>query len=234
MSGRHEVQGRHRAPGKPQVGGPWRRVSAGVVGAVGAVLVLVSLVLVMSGLVLGCAAPLTPTTVPSPSPSVPPWEQTPTSTVTPTQTPTPTATTSQAAVLRVIDGDTIQLGTPGKPGESVRLIGIDTPDKGHCGRWPARDYLRELIGTHGPNEVTLTAVPGFKRDRYQRLLRYVSVPGTGMDVGLALIQKGHAIARYDSRTRGYKRHPRQDTYIAADAASPAYVCSSSPSPTKGT
>ena len=37
---------------------------------------------------------------------------------------------------------------------------------------------------------------------------------------------GRAIARYDSRD-GYGRHPREDTYVAADAASPnANVCSS--------
>ncbi len=46
---------------------------------------------------------------------------------------------------------------------------------------------------------------------------------TAIDSGLALIEQGHAIARYDSRD-GYGRHDREDAYVGADAASPDWTC----------
>src|SRR5690349_14067023 len=39
---------------------------------------------------------------------------------------TPAAT---YVVTRVVDGDTVELGT----GQTVRLVGIDTPERGQCG-----------------------------------------------------------------------------------------------------
>ena len=56
---------------------------------------------------------------------------------------------------------------------------------------------------------------------YGRLLRYVDVGST--DAGLSLIEDGWAIARYDSRD-GYGRHPREDAYVRADAASADLGC----------
>ena len=60
-------------------------------------------------------------------------------------------------------------------------------------------------------------------DKYHRKLRYVDVIAADQDAGLALIHSGNAIARYDSRD-GYGRHTREDSYVAADVASPDYVC----------
>jgi hypothetical protein len=59
------------------------------------------------------------------------------------------------------------------------------------------------------------------RDRYGRLLRYVSVGKR--DAGLQQIEAGLAIARYDSRD-GYGYHPREDRYIAADRDAPNKRC----------
>ena len=76
--------------------------------------------------------------------------------------------------------------------------------------------------------VTLTmGGDGEDTDRYGRLLRYIDVDG--QDIGLLLIDHGFAVARYDSRD-GYGRHDREDTYVAADAASPDYLCPSEPAP----
>jgi micrococcal nuclease len=117
-------------------------------------------------------------------------------------------------VSKFVDGDTIKV-----PGATVRLIGVDTPERGQCGFRDATTRLRELVGGR---PVVLTAVPGRDgRDRYGRLLRYVGVGG--LDVGLALIQGGYATARYDSRD-GYGRHPRQWVYVKADAATAPRGC----------
>lgn len=115
----------------------------------------------------------------------------------------------------VIDGDTIEL----IGGAGVRLIGIDTPERGECGFGEASAMLRSLIAGR-----PVRLVPGARddRDRYGRLLRYVEVGG--VDLNLWMINSGRAIARYDSRD-GYGRHARENEYVAADRQSPsANVC----------
>lgn len=116
-------------------------------------------------------------------------------------------------VTHVVDGDTIDLDS----GDSVRLVGIDTPERGECGFGPAQSALKRLVLG---KEVTLVASDE-DADKYGRLLRYVEVGD--LDVGLRLIRKGLAIARYDSRD-GYGRHPREDRYITADAAAADITC----------
>ena len=64
------------------------------------------------------------------------------------------------------------------------------------------------------------------RDRYGRYLRYLDVDGT--DAGQP-DQAGFAVARYDSRD-GYGNHPREASYLAADAASPKAPCSTVATP----
>jgi hypothetical protein len=112
----------------------------------------------------------------------------------------------------VIDGDTIVIDT----GEHIRLIGIDTPETGHCGYAEATANIRTMV--YG-KAVILTAGARDDVDQYGRLLRYVDLPD-GTDAGLAQITAGLAIARYDSRD-GYGHHPRQETYIAADTGAAA-------------
>jgi len=69
------------------------------------------------------------------------------STPTPMITPLPTATLSpapeitSAIVPRIIDGDTIEL----QNGERVRLLGINTPEKGQPYYEEATNRLQELI-----------------------------------------------------------------------------------------
>ena len=69
------------------------------------------------------------------------------STPTPMITPLPTATCSpapeitSAIVSRIIDGDTIEL----QNGERVRLLGINTPEKGQPYYEEATNRLKELI-----------------------------------------------------------------------------------------
>jgi endonuclease YncB( thermonuclease family) len=116
---------------------------------------------------------------------------------------------ADAAVRRVayvVDGDTIRLSN----GAYVRLIGIDTPERGQCGYRAATRNLDRRVGS------TVRLVnPDSVRDRdyYGRLLRYVHA--SGVDTGYNKIRRGLADARYDGLD-GYQRHPRQPRYRAAD------------------
>jgi len=110
----------------------------------------------------------------------------------------------------VVDGDTVEtsLGT-------VRLIGIDTPERGECGHDEASMAIGSLVSVG--DVVTLELPEGQNdRDSYGRLLRYV-ITESGVDLGLMQVEAGNAIARYDS-TDGYPAHPRQADYRAAQIA----------------
>lgn len=120
------------------------------------------------------------------------------------------AATPDITVTKFVDGDTITLST----GDTVRFIGIDTPERGVCGYKEATAALKKIVDG---KPVELAGGARDDHDKYGRILRYVSV--NGKDVGLQMIQGGWAIARYDSRD-GYGRHPLQTEYIRADAQTP--------------
>lgn len=117
-------------------------------------------------------------------------------------------------MTNVVDGDTVDVVSSTGRQERIRVIGIDTPERGECGFADASAALGRIVQAK-----VVALVPGARdnRDAYDRLLRYLDVEGR--DAGLELIQAGYAIARYDSRD-GYGRHLREDVYVAADAASP--------------
>ncbi len=114
-------------------------------------------------------------------------------------------------VTTVYDGDTLVAVRAGVE-ETVRVIGIDTPEIDDCGYSEARAALNDRVRGQ-----VVTLVPGAdtNRDRYDRLLRYVEYGGE--DVGLWLIESGLARARYDYRTG--QPHLREIPYITADLAS---------------
>ena len=124
-----------------------------------------------------------------------------------------------ATVNRWVDGDTVDTSRG-----TIRLIVVDTPEKGRCGAATATNAARRwapvgsTVRLVNPSSVVDT-------DRYGRSLRYV-VRGD-IDVSRAQIVRG-ADARYDS-TDGYQWHPRQTSYHAADRAHRDYQCSSKPS-----
>jgi len=115
---------------------------------------------------------------------------------------------STARIDRWVDGDTVVL----KSGARIRLIGVDTPERGECGYWAAKRLANRLAP---PGTIVRIGNPTSvrNRDAHGRLLRYVNAGTT--DVGLAQIRHG-ARARYDSRD-GHDYHPRQRTYRHADA-----------------
>ena len=110
---------------------------------------------------------------------------------------------TMTTVTRVIDGDTVEIAS----GKHVRLIGVDTPERGTCGFAHATEAMRRMVEGR---EVTLVNPASVQDlDSYERLLRYVDV--ADKDAGLTQIRAGRGVARYDSRD-GYDEHPREERY----------------------
>ena len=102
-----------------------------------------------------------------------------------------------AHVTHVVDGDTIDVRMPGGDEESVRYIGIDTPETVkpdtpvQCGGPEAHDANERLVGGR---TVTLR-FDAEHRDVYGRLLAYVYLPRPGarpLFVNAELIRRGLA------------------------------------------
>jgi len=97
-------------------------------------------------------------------------------------------------VTRVIDGDTLDVSISGRT-ERVRLLGIDAPELPHEGV-PGEPFAREATAfvrrlARG-QRVTLGPEPGHEdRDRYGRLLRYVTLPD-GRCLNVLLVCEGYA------------------------------------------
>lgn len=111
-----------------------------------------------------------------------------------------TLTASQSAglikVVRVIDGDTIELENKQK----VRYIGIDSPEL-HDPRKPVQCFAREALeknkGLVEGKDIRLEKDVS-ETDRYGRLLRYVYLPGdaspSGEFINGVLVREGYAHA----------------------------------------
>jgi micrococcal nuclease len=102
----------------------------------------------------------------------------------------------QAVVERVVDGDTIVVLLGGAR-ETVRLIGIDTPES------VARDRPDECYGTEASQRLAALLPPGTTvrltrdvepRDMYDRLLAYVHRQDGDLFVNLAQVAEGYAEA----------------------------------------
>ena len=92
-------------------------------------------------------------------------------------------------VQRIVDGDTLVVRVDGRE-ESVRLLGIDTPERSpaECGSVAATNALAELAD--GRRVELVPDATQDERDRYGRLLAYVEAGGN--DVGEALVRRGWA------------------------------------------
>ncbi len=119
-----------------------------------------------------------------------------------------------ATVEAVIDGDTI-IAKIGSNSESLRLIGIDTPESVaryrpvECYGSEASRYLHELL----PPGTPITVIRDTElRDIYDRLLGYVVRSGDGLFVNLELVVSGHAAKL---------NFPPNDTYAVAMARAEA-------------
>jgi len=87
-----------------------------------------------------------------------------------------------ASVERVIDGDTIVIENE----TSVRLLGINSPEKGEPYYNEAKDFLEELVF----NKTIKLEFGKEKYDKYHRILAYISVDEK--NVNLELVKEGFA------------------------------------------
>lgn len=174
-------------------------------------MIAVAVALATAGVLAACGPDAEPTSVSvDDSPSSPVVEESPSAAPSPSPIAPEPAATSTTTVTGIVDGDTIDT-SEGR----VRVIGIDTPEKGQCGFEGATQNAAAVVPVG--STVTLTAVSSMDdTDKYGRLLRYVTA-SNGTDLGLEQINDGLADARYDSRD-GYGAHPQEAAYIAADMA----------------
>lgn len=105
----------------------------------------------------------------------------------------PSGVEQTAEVVFIPDGDTIHVMIDDTR-ESVRIIGIDTPEidyqdgQHECLGVEARDYLIDIL--QGNHVVLESDVRQADTDRYGRLLRHVMYDA--VNIGLHMIEKGYA------------------------------------------
>lgn len=91
-----------------------------------------------------------------------------------------------ALVQYVIDGDTFEI----EGGEHVRLLGVDTPERGECYFTEATEYVRQMV----EGKVVQLESDLSNRDTYGRLLRQVFI-GNGAEtqhLNVQLVAEGYA------------------------------------------
>ncbi len=115
------------------------------------------------------------------------------------------AFTLRGTVTYVVDGDSLQVRLDNGRRERVRLIGIDTPERGGCLAGRATGEARRLAD--GERVFLLGDATQDTRDRYGRLLAYAWVDGR--DLGYRLVSAGLArVYVYDrpfNRLSAYRR-----------------------------
>lgn len=154
---------------------------------------------------LGCAAQ--PSLIDVSAPSDEPSAQ---SVASPAISVAPETVAAPTTFVSVVDGDTIETSDG-----TVRIIGIDTPERGECGDNVASASIAGVLAAG--DVITLDLPPGQNaQDQHGRLIRYVTT-AAGVDLGMLQLQAGHAVARFDSRD-GYPAHPREADYVAAQLA----------------
>ena len=94
------------------------------------------------------------------------------------------ADTLSGKVVRILDGDTVEVLDANRRTQRVRLAGIDAPESKQPFGAKAKRALSSLVAGE-----TLT-VDWHKRDRYDRLIGKLML--NGVDVNLALVRAGYA------------------------------------------
>jgi micrococcal nuclease len=120
---------------------------------------------------------------------------------------TPVPGAALAEVDRVIDGDTLVIRVEGGT-ITVRLYGVNTPERGEACFGEATERLTELAGSH------VQLLPDERdADRFGRWLRYVYTTDAVL-IDEALVAEGFGLAWRDDGSR-------RDAIIAAEASAQA-------------
>ncbi|MFA5856078.1 MAG: thermonuclease family protein [Candidatus Pacearchaeota archaeon] len=96
-------------------------------------------------------------------------------------------TPSENLVVRVIDGDTIEMGN----GNIVRLICIDSPELNTKGSYESKEYLESLI----LNKEVILKSDVSDKDKFGRDLRYVYITDSNNNlifINKEIVKNGHA------------------------------------------
>jgi len=109
--------------------------------------------------------------------------------------------TAKGSVTNIVDGDTIDVRLASGRTERIRVIGIDTPERGQCWFSEATSATRRLA--QGKRVTLVGDGSQDTRDRYGRLLAYVWLPH-GRDLGFQLVAGGYAKI-YVYANRAFKR-----------------------------
>lgn len=104
-------------------------------------------------------------------------------------------------VMRVIDGDTVVMQDSHGTRHTLRLAGIDAPEKRMPYGQASRHQLNAMVGGE-----YVTAMPS-KQDRYGRTV--ATVTHNGQDVNLTMVQSGMAWH--------YRKYAREQTEAQASA-----------------
>ena len=116
--------------------------------------------------------------------------------------------TEERIVTKVIDGDTIVV----EGGDRIRLLDIDTPEKGEKCYKEAKGRLAELVD----GKKIKIQRRGEDKDRYDRLLRYVFYNDN--NVNILLVKEGLAnLYFYDKNTPYMKELLEAELHAKEDA-----------------
>jgi len=106
----------------------------------------------------------------------------------------PLGNNAEKLVTKVIDGDTFLI----EGGRSVRILGIDTDERGYPCYFSAKERLEELI----LNKKVRLEKGSEDLDKYCRYLRYVFLENE--NIGEKLLKEGLAVTRLDLKDEKYK------------------------------
>jgi len=97
----------------------------------------------------------------------------------------------ESVVTKIIDGDTLIV----QGGETIRLLGIDTDERGRKCYSEAKTRLDELV----LGKKVILEHDAEDRDRYGRLLRYMFLNGT--NINALMVEEGLAVARFEGNQK---------------------------------
>lgn len=139
-------------------------------------------------------------------------------------------------VLKVIDGDTIQVDIHGKK-EVVRLLGIDSPESVdprktvQCFAKEATIKLKSYVD--GKQIILVEDSTQGNRDRYNRLLRYVYLPNSVQTfVNGEMVKQGFAFSYKQYPTKLLSKFNSFEAYAREHSLGLWNSCPLSPTPTK--
>ena len=125
------------------------------------------------------------------------------------KTSSPTITQQQAKVIRVIDGDTIEI----EGGQKVRYIGINTPESDTCYSTESTIRNKELV----EGRIVTLEKDISETDKYGRLLRYVY--SGELFINEILVKEGYAEVstfppdvKYQDRFLEAQRQARENNF----------------------